>query len=79
MRVSRGMEPKDVPGKLLAFCAIGRPESFFAQLREARIDLAATKSFRDHHAYKPPDIGVLQQLVSVRRWSRTSEDCVERM
>jgi len=62
MRVSRGMEPKDVPGKPLAFCAIGRPESFFAQLREARIDLAATKSFRDHHAYKPPDIGVLQQL-----------------
>lgn len=43
-------------GKLHAFAGIGRPEKFFASLREAGADLAATTAFADHHIYTPPEL-----------------------
>ncbi len=53
----------DVPAatrRSLAFCAIARPDDFFAGVRqqvEARHGtLAATHAFPDHHAYTPVDI-----------------------
>ena len=42
--------------EVTAFCGIGNPESFFAQLRSAGYQLAATEIFRDHHVYTQGDI-----------------------
>jgi tetraacyldisaccharide 4'-kinase len=47
-------ELKSVP--LAAFCGVGNPESFFAQLRRAGFQLCHTKTFRDHHAYRQDEI-----------------------
>lgn len=41
--------------RVLAFAGIGRPEKFFATLREAGADLAATRTFADHHPYTTRD------------------------
>jgi tetraacyldisaccharide 4'-kinase len=49
----------DVPkadAPVLAFCGIARPEQFFAGLREAGADVAATEVFRDHHRYTQADL-----------------------
>lgn len=45
---------QDAP--VFAFCGLGNPESFFAQLRRAAIDLAGTMAFADHHWYSQEDI-----------------------
>lgn len=37
--------------RALAFAGIGRPEKFYASLRQARVEIAATKSFPDHAPY----------------------------
>lgn len=39
-----------------AFCGIGNPQSFFAQLRSAGYQLGHTQAFSDHQVYKQPDI-----------------------
>ena len=39
----------------LAFCAIARPEGFWAMLEEAGFALAGTVDFGDHHAYAMDD------------------------
>lgn len=39
-----------------AFAGIGRPEKFFATLRDAGADLRGTRSFPDHHPYRPSDL-----------------------
>lgn len=50
-------EGPDFAGRrVLAFAGIGRPEKFFATLAEAGADLAATRSFPDHHPYRPADL-----------------------
>jgi tetraacyldisaccharide 4'-kinase len=43
-------------GKLVAFCGLARPEQFFSQLRDLKMDLAATPSFPDHHHYSQIDL-----------------------
>jgi len=48
-----GLEARVRP---LAFCAIARPQSFYAMLGAAGFDLAATVDFRDHHAYTLADM-----------------------
>ena len=35
------------------------PDAFFAQLRAAGVNVAATRTFRDHHAYTKSDIRAL--------------------
>ncbi len=45
--------------KLLAFAGIGRPEKFFATLAGLGAELAETRSFPDHHPYRPAEIEAL--------------------
>lgn len=55
--------PREVNGPCFAFCGIARPGNFFEELRAAGITLAATRSFRDHHAYTDSDV---RQLLALR-------------
>jgi tetraacyldisaccharide 4'-kinase len=48
--------------RVVAFCGIARPEQFFAALRSAKLDLAETIVFRDHHRYEQTDIDRLLQI-----------------
>lgn len=61
-RVRRGIVPRNVSARPLAFCGIARPESFFLQLRKAEIEPAAEAAFRDHHRYSATDIRDLLTL-----------------
>jgi tetraacyldisaccharide 4'-kinase len=64
-RVTPVGEPNQVADlkdkKVLAFCAIGNPGSFFEQLKRTGLNLAAEKTFRDHHYYSRRDIDELQR------------------
>ncbi|MDV7338026.1 tetraacyldisaccharide 4'-kinase [Terasakiella sp. A23] len=52
----------DLSGKsCIAFAGIGRPEKFFATLRNMGITLAAQHSFGDHHPYSTQDITRLRK------------------
>ncbi|HEY1491666.1 MAG TPA: tetraacyldisaccharide 4'-kinase, partial [Steroidobacteraceae bacterium] len=55
-RLERRMDVPAVDAPMLAFCGIARPEQFFAGLREAGVDVAATRAFRDHHHYAQEDL-----------------------
>jgi tetraacyldisaccharide 4'-kinase len=46
-------------GPVAAFCAVGNPGSFFAQLRKHGYKLAFEKTFTDHHSYKQKDVDEL--------------------
>jgi tetraacyldisaccharide 4'-kinase len=43
-----------------AFCGIGNPEAFFADLVSWRVELAGERAFRDHHAYSDLDVEHLE-------------------
>jgi tetraacyldisaccharide 4'-kinase len=43
-----------------AFCGIGNPDAFFADLVSWRVELAGEKTFRDHHAYSDVDVEHLE-------------------
>jgi tetraacyldisaccharide 4'-kinase len=49
-------------GKPVAFCALARPQQFFAALTALGQDLAAQLTFRDHHPYTQSDINRLLRL-----------------
>jgi tetraacyldisaccharide 4'-kinase len=48
--------------KILAFCGLGNPESFFAGLRRAGFQLAATLDFADHHVYRQADVDYIERM-----------------
>jgi tetraacyldisaccharide 4'-kinase len=53
------MKPVRTPlpnGPVAAFCAVGNPQSFFANLKNAGYSVVHEKAFRDHHAYTQKDI-----------------------
>jgi tetraacyldisaccharide 4'-kinase len=58
-RVRRDIIAPEVDDPCLAFCGIARPAAFFAQLRAAGVNVSATRTFRDHHAYTRSDIRAL--------------------
>jgi tetraacyldisaccharide 4'-kinase len=43
-----------------AFCGIGNPDAFFADLVSWRVELVGEKTFRDHHAYSELDVEQLE-------------------
>ncbi len=43
-------------GPLLAFCGIGNPAAFFRDLDVARLRIAGTRAFADHHKYSEAEI-----------------------
>lgn len=45
--------------RALAFAGIGRPEKFYATLRRIGVELVETRSFPDHHRYRPAEIEAL--------------------
>jgi tetraacyldisaccharide 4'-kinase len=47
---------------LCAFCGIGNPRAFFADLRRWGFRLRAEIAFRDHHVYTPNDMRRLQAV-----------------
>lgn len=65
-RVRRGILPKNVPARPVAFCGIARPQSFFLQLRKADVEPAAEAAFRDHHRYTAGDV---RDLVALKQQS----------
>ena len=65
-RVRRGIFPKNVPERPIAFCGIARPQNFLLQLRTAGVELIGEALFRDHHPYSEKDI---EDLLAMRRQS----------
>jgi len=51
-------------GPLFAFCALGHPQAFYADLQTAGLTLVGTKSFRDHKALSPSKIARLAALAA---------------
>jgi tetraacyldisaccharide 4'-kinase len=61
-RVRRGMKVDDAPGRVIAFCGIAKPDGFFAQLHEKRVEAVAEVAFRDHHRYRQMDVEKLLRM-----------------
>jgi tetraacyldisaccharide 4'-kinase len=53
-QLGRNVAP-DAVGKLFAFCGIGNPSAFLADLREWGVAIAGHKYFADHHRYTDDD------------------------
>jgi tetraacyldisaccharide 4'-kinase len=45
----------DTSSRLFAFCGIGNPSAFLADLSRWRVKLAGSRIFRDHHRYSKTD------------------------
>ena len=67
MRALRG-------ARVLAFAGIGRPEKFFATLREAGITLIAPAAFADHHRYTARDLAALRHRAAGAILVTTTKD-----
>ena len=52
--------PAQAPGPLFAFCALGHPGAFFADLLVAGVRWTGTRAFRDHQALGPADLRRLE-------------------
>jgi len=63
--VPRGGE--DLKGRrVVAFAGIGRPEKFFATLRELGAELGVTRAFPDHHPYQKAELRELAAAAQAR-------------
>ena len=61
-RTRRGISLTNVLERPIVFCGIAQPGKFVDQLRQAGVVPAATRFYRDHHAYSPTDIRHLLEL-----------------
>ena len=55
LRPDAGAIARMAKGPVLAFAGIGDPQKFFATLDDAGIEVAARRSFSDHHPYSPSE------------------------
>jgi tetraacyldisaccharide 4'-kinase len=65
--------------RALAFCAIARPDEFFAGLERHGCEVAGTRAWRDHHAYTTTDLAelaVLAQRYGAETMVTTEKDWV---
>jgi tetraacyldisaccharide 4'-kinase len=62
-RLRRSIEVSQVPSRPVVFCGIAKPNKFVEQLKNAGIEIAAHKFYRDHHAYISAEI---QDLLALR-------------
>jgi tetraacyldisaccharide 4'-kinase len=53
------------PGPFFAFCGIGNPDSFFADLARWHVNVAASKAFADHHRYSRRELLDLQASAKI--------------
>ena len=53
--------PTPLSTPVAAFCAIGNPQSFFAQIRTDRYTLSYTRTFPDHHVYTQRDVDRIER------------------
>jgi tetraacyldisaccharide 4'-kinase len=72
-RALRPLKPEDAEGfdgraprPVAAFCAVGNPRAFFAQLRREGHELAHERAFPDHHAYAQTDLDRLTREAESR-------------
>ncbi len=64
VRLVNGQHLADIPKRtVLAFCGIGKPESFRNSLEEAGIRLEGLEVFPDHHVYSTDDIKNLRNTM----------------
>ncbi len=66
-RLRRGILPKNVSSRPVAFCGIARPKNFFLQLRTAGIEPVAEAVYRDHQSYSERDV---QDLLALKQRSQ---------
>ena len=67
----------DVRAKpLFAFCGIGNPAAFIADLRDSGFQIVGCKSFRDHHRYSPADVATIEN--EARKAGATGLICTEK-
>lgn len=61
-RLSPKKSRSELPeGRIFAFAGIGRPEKFYATLRDLSLQIAETRDFPDHHPYTDSEIDDLLQ------------------
>jgi tetraacyldisaccharide 4'-kinase len=71
--------PGNLPQPLFAFAGIARPHRFFEDLTRARLAVAGSHSFADHHAYRPDDLRKLErqaQAAGAKALITTEKDAV---
>jgi tetraacyldisaccharide 4'-kinase len=49
--------------RVVAFCAIARPEEFYSGLRSSGCSVAAMRGWRDHHRFTEADVAELIELL----------------
>ena len=59
--MTRRLEPP-AARRVAAFCAIARPEEFFAGLAAAGVAVRARRAWRDHHVFSAADVAELLEL-----------------
>src|SRR5262249_36179560 len=67
-------------GPVAAFCGIGNPESFFAQVRRHGYELVLERAYTDHHWYTQNDINNLIEAASnvgAKNLITTAKDAVK--
>ena len=72
-------ERRELPGDLgpcLAFCALGHPEAFYADLLVAGLCWTGTRSFRDHQSFSPAALRALAR--EARAQGATALVCTEK-
>jgi tetraacyldisaccharide 4'-kinase len=62
--------------EVAAFAGIGRPDKFFAMLREAGAQVKEALAFPDHHPFGAPDLRRLEALAQRRLLVTTAKDAV---